>query len=97
MREAKLILALWGLALAVTAIAGCATTAALPPPPPPAPVPVEAAVEPTPPDDWNVFPDPLTGRVEVYHKGVSVGSITGDETEDPPIPEPRKGDDPDQP
>jgi len=37
-------------------------------------------------DEWNLFPDPLTGRVEVYHRGTYVGAVTGNESEDPPIP-----------
>ncbi len=41
-------------------------------------------------DDWNIFPDPLTGRVEIYKNGEHVGSVTGDETEDPPIPRKRE-------
>jgi len=40
--------------------------------------------------DWNIFPDPISGRVEVYRDGVHVGSVTGEEKEDPP--EPRKRD-----
>ena len=38
--------------------------------------------------DWNIFPDPTTGKVEVYHKGAYVGAVTGKEPagEDPPIP-----------
>jgi hypothetical protein len=39
-----------------------------------------------PNQEWNIFPDPTTGEVGVYHKGDYVGSITGNETEDPPTP-----------
>ena len=43
-----------------------------------------------PPDEWNLFPDPTTGEVEVYHKGNLVGAVTGNEpaTQDPPEPHP---------
>jgi hypothetical protein len=79
------------VALAFTAavFVGCATATA---PPAPPPVPVAAAPEPPPPDEWNIFPDPITGTVEVYHNGVDMGSITGDEPEEPPIPHKRKSD-----
>jgi len=42
------------------------------------------------PDEWNLFPDPTTGYVEVYHQGEYVGSVTGKEPadQDPPIPHP---------
>lgn len=40
--------------------------------------------------DWNIFPDPMTGRVEVYRDGAHVGSVTGEETEEPPIPRKRE-------
>jgi hypothetical protein len=40
-------------------------------------------------DDWNIFPDPITGRVEIYKDGEYVGSVTGEETEDPPLPRKR--------
>jgi hypothetical protein len=45
---------------------------------------------PPPPDEWNIFPDPTTGQVDVYHKGEYVGAVTGNEPkdEDPPIPHP---------
>jgi len=32
----------------------------------------------------------MTGRVEIYRDGAHVGSITGDENEDPPIPRKRE-------
>ncbi len=46
--------------------------------------------------DWNIFPDPTTGQVGVYHKGEYVGSITGNEpeTQDPPVPHKTKADNP---
>src|SRR6516225_8189966 len=47
--------------------------------PPPAP---EAAATP----EWNIFPDFTTGKIDVYRDGEYVGSITGDEPEDPPVP-----------
>ncbi|MGH7864466.1 MAG: hypothetical protein ACREQB_05725 [Candidatus Binataceae bacterium] len=40
-------------------------------------------------DDWNIFPDPTTGRVEIYKNGEYVGSVTGEEIEDPPLPRKR--------
>ena len=68
-------------------LAGCSTT---PPPPPPPATPV-AYVDPDPPpppDEWNIFPDPTTGKVEVYNKGNYVGAVDGSEPpdQDPPIP-----------
>ena len=76
-------------------VAACSTK----PPPQPALTPVAPKAPPPPPvapppsqppqakgDDWNIFPDPTTGRVEVYKNGEHVGSITGDEPEDPPMP-----------
>ncbi len=70
------------------AIASCAAT----PPPPAAPAPF-VYVPPSdlpPPDEWNLFPDPTSGQVDVYHKGEYVGAVTGNEPEgeDPPIPHP---------
>jgi hypothetical protein len=75
---------------AVVALTSCAT------PPPPAPAPAPAPVvymppsDPPPPDEWNIFPDPTTGQVDIYHKGDYVGAVTGKEpeTEDPPMPHP---------
>jgi hypothetical protein len=79
----------------IACVAGCSATAP-PPAPPPAPVPV--AVTPPPKDqqatqadqDWNLFPDPTTGNVDVYYKGKYMGAVTGKEpaTEDPPLPHP---------
>lgn len=52
----------------------------------------QAAPEPAAPNqaDWNIFPDPMTGRVEIYRDGAHVGSVTGEESEDPPIPRKRE-------
>ncbi|MGH7815733.1 MAG: hypothetical protein ACREQI_17230 [Candidatus Binataceae bacterium] len=46
--------------------------------------------EAPPPDEWNLFPDPVTGRVDIYREGKYAGSITGDEpkNQDPPLPHP---------
>ena len=71
------------------AVASC--SAAPPPaPPPPAPVAYVAPSDEPPPDEWNLFPDPTTGRVDVYHEGEYVGAVTGNEPadQDPPIPHP---------
>jgi hypothetical protein len=53
-----------------------------------APAPPSAAAQPD--QEWNLFPDPTTGRVDVYHKGKYVGAVTGDEPadQDPPLPHP---------
>jgi hypothetical protein len=78
------------IAVPMLAIGSCSTTP--PPAPPPPPQPIVYAVPPDapPPDEWNLFPDPTTGQVDVYHKGGYVGSVTGDEPadQDPPIPHP---------
>ncbi len=74
---------------ALCALGGCA--AAPPPPAAPPPLPAPAPVE-VKPDEWNIFPDPLTGRVDVYHEGAYVGAVTGNETEDPPEPHRVPGD-----
>ncbi len=84
----------FSVAVMCAAFAGC--SAQQPPPPQPAPVPV-VAVAPAPPvkeqpdplmQDWNIFPDPTSGKVEVYHQGAYVGAVTGDEPsdQDPPLP-----------
>jgi hypothetical protein len=85
----------WFLVPIVGAVvaAGCSS------PPEPAPVspstPAPVAVAPTPApraqsadQDWNIFPDPTTGTVDIYHKGQYVGEITGNEPaeQDPPVP-----------
>lgn len=82
------------LAMASTAVAcaiSLASCAAKPPPAPePAPVAWVQPANPPQPDEWNIFPDPTTGQVDVYHKGEYAGSVTGNESkdEDPPIPLP---------
>jgi len=70
------------------ALASCA--AKPPPAPEPAPVAWVQPSNPPPPDEWNIFPDPTTGQVDVYHKGEYAGSVTGNEPadQDPPIPHP---------
>jgi len=100
MRLATYTLPLLTLVTAITitliGASGCGRVAQPQPvPPPPAPIAEVAAPPEPPPDEWNVFPDPMSGNVEVYHNGESAGSITGDEKEDPPIPHPVK--DPDHP
>ncbi|HEY6420442.1 MAG TPA: hypothetical protein VIX59_15720 [Candidatus Binataceae bacterium] len=47
-------------------------------------------------DDWNIFPDPTTGHVDIYHEGKYVGAVTGDEKEDPPIPHHVAGEEPEE-
>jgi hypothetical protein len=80
------------LSAAICAIL-CASCATAPPPPQPPPEPQALLMppgQPPPPDEWNIFPDPTTGRVDVYHKGDYVGAVTGNEppSEDPPMPHP---------
>ena len=69
-------------------IAGCAQRQ------PPIPVHAPAVAQPAPDlaapqADWNIFPDPITGRVEIYRDGTYVGSVTGEEREEPPVPRKR--------
>jgi hypothetical protein len=75
-------------------ITGCSASES-PPAPPMAPI----AVAPPPAknqeasqadQDWNLFPDPTTGNVDVYYKGKYMGAVTGKEpaSEDPPLPHP---------
>jgi len=87
MKLATRIVSRLGLITAAAVIAGCAP-AAVPSPPAAPVVPVAQVSAPPnpPPDEWNLFPDPTTGNVEVYHEGQDVGSVTGDEKEDPPLP-----------
>jgi hypothetical protein len=78
-------------ALAVTGLltlASCSATT--PPPEPKKDVVWLAPANPPPPDEWNLFPDPTTGEVDVYHQGDFVGAITGNEPadQDPPLPHP---------
>ena len=88
------------------ALGGCTAPPEKPAVPPP---PVAVAAPPDPPKsvmfdsdpkgEWNIFPDPTTGEVGVYHKGDYVGSVDGEEGEDPPLPrpkeQPKSGDAPD--
>jgi len=62
--------------------------AAPPPAPDPTPIFYMPPGDPPPPDEWNIFPDPTTGQVDIYHQGDYVGAITGKEPalEDPPMP-----------
>ncbi len=65
---------------------GCAESQSRTPPAPAitiAPAPKSA---PSDQADWNIFPDPITGRVEIYRDGAYVGSVTGDDGEEPPVP-----------
>lgn len=77
------------LLLGAALIAGCAQGR------PPVPAPAQAVPAPAPrleapsQDDWNIFPDPITGRVEIYRDGTNVGSVTGEESEEPPVPRKR--------
>ena len=82
------------LMLGAFAFFACTTPPEKPPTPPPAAV--APAPEPEPPKsvmfdsdpngDWNIFPDPTSGDVGVYHKGQYLGSVDDDEGEDPPLP-----------
>ena len=81
-------------AFAVFAVAVSACSTPPPPEPPPAPAPVVAAPPPpvqtahSPDEDWNIFPDPTTGTIDIYHKGEYLGVIDGSEPaeQDPPLP-----------
>jgi hypothetical protein len=42
--------------------------------------------------EWNIFPDPTTGEIGVYHKDQYLGAIDGQEKEDPPLPHNSKRD-----
>jgi hypothetical protein len=78
------------LAVVAAVAVGCAA----PPPkvvPAAAPIaPLSAPIAKQTQDDWNIFPDPMTGRVEFYKNGEYVGSVIGDEPEDPPVPRKRE-------
>ncbi|HTR63246.1 MAG TPA: hypothetical protein VMH37_16170 [Candidatus Binataceae bacterium] len=86
------ILRISAFAVFAVAVSACST----PPPaePPPAPAPVVAAPPPpvqtahSPDEDWNIFPDPTTGTIDIYHKGEYLGVIDGSEPaeQDPPLP-----------
>ncbi|HYL58940.1 MAG TPA: hypothetical protein VEU51_08715 [Candidatus Acidoferrales bacterium] len=79
-------------ALAAVGLLALSSCAAAPPPPPEPQKDVVwlAPANPPPPDEWNLFPDPTTGEVDVYHQGDFVGAITGNEPadQDPPLPHP---------
>jgi hypothetical protein len=85
------------LMLGAVAFFGCTAPPEKPPAPPPIAVAPAPAPEPPksvmfdsdPNGDWNIFPDPTSGDVGVYHKGQYLGSIDGDEGEDPPLPHPK--------
>ncbi len=55
-------------------------------------------LESDPNGDWNIFPDPTTGEVGIYHEGKYLGEINGTEPEDqdPPVPHPSKSSSHDQ-
>ncbi len=56
----------------------------------PAPEPPKSVMfDSDPKGEWNIFPDPTSGDVGVYHKGDYVGSVDGNEGEDPPVPHPK--------
>jgi len=82
------------LLMGALAFFGCSTPPEKPVTPPP---PVAAAPQPPksvmfdsdPNGEWNIFPDPTTGDVGVYHKGDYLGSIDGHEDDDPPLPHPK--------
>ena len=86
------------------ALSGCTGAPEQPPPPsqalavapPPAKPPVaskpDVMFQSDPKGEWNIFPDPTTGEVGIYHKGDYLGKVTGDEKEDPPLPHKDKQD-----
>jgi hypothetical protein len=86
--------------LGAVALFGCTSPPEQPSTPPPPPVAIAPAPEPPksvmfdsdPKGEWNIFPDPTSGDVGVYHKGDYVGSVDGDEKEDPPLPHSGKHD-----
>ena len=83
------------LMLSASAFFGCSSPPQQPvtPPPPavaPAPEPPKSVMfDSDPKGEWNIFPDPTSGDVGVYHKGDYVGSVDGNEGEDPPVPHPK--------
>ena len=80
--------------LSALAFGACSAPPEKPTPPPPVVVapppdpPKSVMFDSDPKGEWNIFPDPTTGDVGVYHKGDYVGSVDGDEKEDPPEPHP---------
>ena len=89
--------------LGASAFFGCSTPpeqpVVTPPPvavaPPPEP-PKSVMFDSDPKGEWNIFPDPTTGHVDIYHEGKYVGAVTGDEKEDPPIPHHVAGEEPEE-
>jgi hypothetical protein len=85
------------LMLGASAFFGCSTPpeqpVVTPPPgavaPPPEP-PKSVMFDSDPKGEWNIFPDPTSGEIGVYHKGDYVGAVDGSENEDPPVPHPGK-------
>jgi hypothetical protein len=82
------------LALGAFAFFGCTTPPEKPPSPPPpvavAPQPPKSVMFDSDPNgEWNIFPDPTSGDVGVYHKGNYLGSVDGHEDQDPPLPHPK--------
>jgi hypothetical protein len=91
MKTLRLLAALATLAAAAYWFAGCASTAPSAPMPEVRPVNVSAApaahAQSSQADNgWNIFPDPTTGEIAVYHNGKYEGVITGNEPGDPPMP-----------
>ena len=90
------------LVMGAFAFFGCTTPPEKPPTPPPvavAPAPPKSVMFDSDPNgDWNIFPDPTTGDVGVYHQGQYLGSVDGNEGEDPPQlrpkAQPKSDDDP---
>ena len=87
--------AISSILVGVSAFFGCTTPPEKPvvPPPPvaaaPSPEPAKSVMFDSDPNgDWNIFPDPTTGDVGVYHKGTYLGSVDGDEDDDPSEPHP---------
>ncbi len=80
------------LMLGAFAFCGCTSPPekpVTPPPPVVAPQPPKSVMFDSDPNgEWNIFPDPTTGDVGVYHKGDYLGSVNGKEDEDPPTPHP---------
>src|SRR5215471_14859311 len=87
------------VALAAFAVSVVACSTPPPPQPPPGPEPVAVAPPPQPPpvqtahspdEDWNIFPDPTTGTIDIYHKGEYLGVIDGSEPAEQDPPQPHK-------
>jgi len=82
------------LTLSAFAFFACSAPPEKPAEPPPALVaapaepPKSVMFDSDPNGDWNIFPDPTSGDVGVYHKGQYVGSVDGNEKDDPPAPHP---------